>query len=185
MASVDPAHAAERGPHGIDQIDDVIVRALDRLAARRERVRDPKTGRWTFANGGRLETGLHAESFWVDLEPARAEIVARVRVQLGLDEEDDGRETALGVIDALAEARLIRRSEFLQLTRLDEAPAGRVKQRRRQQERRRAHMTAWAMAFDRELRAAQALGLEKKVRLLNLHAFLDPPNNATTRSADE
>ncbi|MGH6691135.1 MAG: hypothetical protein ACREF4_10730 [Gammaproteobacteria bacterium] len=168
-ASPDPVHAPERMPGGGDPIEGVIVRALDRLDARRRRVRDPATGRWTVGNGAALKTGL-PDSFWTDLEPARAEIVGRVRVQLGLDDAHDGRETALGVVDALAEARLIRRSEFLQLTRLNDAAgvARSAKGRLRQQERRRAHLTAWAMAFDRELRAAGVLGLERKARAVSL-----------------
>ena len=147
-----------------DTIDGVICRALDRLDARRDRVRDPQTGRWTLANGGRLVTGVHSERFWGDLEPARAAIEQRVCAQLGFTVED-GRETALGLAGAYAEARLIRRSEFLQLTRLEDAPTS-AKQRTRRHERRRQHLNAWALAFDRELKAALALGLERKAKQL-------------------
>lgn len=172
--SASPDHVPLRLHDGADLIDDVILRALDRLDARRSRVRDPKTGRWTLANGGRLETGLHAESFWTDLEPARALIMQGVRVQLGLDEEFDGRAVLAGVIGGYAEAQLIRRSEFLQLARLEEVPTSAPKQRRRQHERRRVHLTNWSMAFDRELRSALAIGLEKKARPVSINDWRRP-----------
>ncbi len=145
-----------------DPVDAVIGLALDRLDARRQRVRDPKTGQFVLNNGGRLETGERSEAFWLDLEPARREIEDRVRVQLGLT-GDDAAETALGIAGAYAEARLIRRSEFLQLSRLEDIPAN-LKQRRKVNERRRRHLSAWSMAFDRELKAAMALGLERRTR---------------------
>lgn len=157
------AQPPARRPDG-DAVDDAICKALDRLDVRRERVRDSKTGRWTLANGGRLETGLHSERFWSELEPARAAIEARVCAQLGLT---DDRETAVGLAGAYAEARLIRRSEFLQLTRLEDQPTN-ARQRRRVNERRRRHLTAWAMAFDRELKAAMALGLERRSKSVDL-----------------
>ena len=161
-ASPSKDHGQIRTPDGVDLVDGVIRNALDHLAARRQRVRDPLTGRWTLDNGGRLETGLRSEAFWVDLEPARAEIETRVRTQLGLDDEDAA-ETAIGLAGAYAEARLIRRSEFLQLTRMETEPTT-AKQRRGVHERRRRHLAAWALAFDRELKVAQALGLERKAR---------------------
>lgn len=145
-----------------DPIDGVIREALDHLDARRQRVRDRQTGRWTLANGGRLETGIHSERFWSDLERARMEIERRVCQQLGFT-VDDAPETALGVVGAYAEARLIRRSEFLQLARIEDEPVN-AKQRKRQHERRRRHLTAWALAFDRELKAALALGLARQAR---------------------
>lgn len=164
--SEDPEAVAGQGPlrsfHG-DPIDDAISRALDRLDARRVRVRDPKTGRWTIANGGRLETGEHSWPFFADLEPAREEIERRVCAQLGLDAKAPDSETQYGLIGAYAEARLIRRSEFLQLTRIEDDVTT-AKQRRRLHDRRRRHLAAWALAFDRELKAALALGLERKTR---------------------
>ena len=142
-----------RSPNG-DSVDGLIWQALDRLDARRERVRDPETGRWTLGNGGRLETGQRSDLFWMDLEPARMVIERRVCQQLGLA-SNDPRETVIGLAGAYAEARLIRRSEFLQLTRLEDA-ATNAKMRRRLQDRQRRHLTAWALAFDRELKAARS-----------------------------
>src|SRR5262245_4105795 len=145
----DFSHASLRRSDG-GGIDVAITDALDRLDARRQRVRDPETGRWTTGNGGRLVTGLSSDSFWRDLEDARRDIEQAVKRQLGLD-ADDAPETALGLAGALAEARLIRRSEFLQLARMEDVPVAR--QRRKQAaERRRQHLHAWATAVDREMR---------------------------------
>lgn len=161
-----------RFPDGDDAVDTAIVDALDRLAARREKVRDPKTGRWTVGNGGRLETGSRSVLFWQDLEPARAEIEERVKTQLALTDEG-APETALGLAGAYAEARLIRRSEFLQLTRLEDEP-GNAKQRKARDDRRRRHMSNWAASFDRELRSALALGLERRTKMApNVHELLE------------
>ena len=161
-ASPPVAQALPREPNGELPVDVVIIRALDHLDARRQRVRDPVTGRWVLGNGGRLETGLRSERFWVDLEPARVAIEASVRHQLGLD-DSEAPETALGTVGAYAEARLIRRSEFLQLTRIEDQPTT-AKALRRLHERRRQHLTAWGMAFDRELKAAGLLGLGRRTK---------------------
>jgi hypothetical protein len=152
---------AQRRADG-DPIDAAIHGALDRLDARRQRIRDPQTGRWVLGNGGRLSTGHRSDQYWADLEPVRQEIEQRVLRQLALT-GDDAPETAIGLAGAYAEARLIRRSEFLQLTRIEDATAT-PRQRKRINDRRRRHLAAWAMAFDRELKAAMALGLERRER---------------------
>lgn len=166
-------HAVEptRGPDG-DPVNGLILDALAHAERRRAQSHDPQTGQWTSANGGRLETGVHSVDFWQALEPARALIEQRVRQQLGLT-DGDGCEVASGVIGAYAEADLIRRSEFFQLTRLQPEPAATAKQRRRQADRRRRHLQTWGLAFDRFMKAAVVLGLERKARRVpNLAEYL-------------
>jgi hypothetical protein len=154
------SHEPLRWPDG-DPVDNVISAALDRLDERRRRVRGAG-GRWAFANGGNLVTGERSEPFWASLEPARQEIVDRVKVQLALDDVG-APETLLQLTSAYAEAVLIRRSEFLQLTRLTGAPTT-AKQQRQLHDRRRRHLAAWATAFDRELKASVILGFTRRTK---------------------
>jgi hypothetical protein len=172
------SHEPLRWPDG-DPVDAIIAAALDRLDARRQRVRGVG-GRWAVGNGGRLVTGERSDAFWASLEDARATIVEKVRLQLALN-GDNAPETAVALVGAYAEAQLIRRSEFLQLTRLSNVPTT-SKQERQQHDRRRRHLTAWAVAFDRELRAATLLGFARRSRQFSSMAQAIEAHVATATS---
>ena len=104
---------------------------------------------------GILQGGEHSIELRRALEPAKRAIVQRVCVQLAVN-ADDGNETLAGVIDAYAEARVMRQSSFMRLSSLD----GPVSNKGRQ----RALVAVWGSFFDREMRAAERLGLERRAR---------------------
>lgn len=113
-------------------------------------VRDPQSGQFV---RGIVRTGADSQLFWSTLAPIKADIVGRVRAQLAV-ENDDGRETLLGMIDAYAEARLLRQSAFLRMS----SQGGPVTTKGKT----RGLLQAWGSFFDREMRAAERLGLERR-----------------------
>lgn len=136
---------------GLDGPDPRLSATLDSLLARSLR-RDAKTGRFVH---GRVTTGAESRQYWADLAPLKAEIIGAVRAQLAAD-GDDAPPTLMALIDGYAEAHLLRRSTFLQLC-LRGGPLtskGRV----------RGLLAAWGAFFDRELRAADKLGLARVAR---------------------
>jgi hypothetical protein len=133
--------------------DGLISAALDGLVARTNE-RDSK-GRYTRDNAAHLRTLEHSTQLRAALEPLKREIVQRVRLQLAAD-TDDAPETLLGVIDAYAEARLLRSSAFVRLSQLGGFMTAKGKAR--------ALLSTWGAAFDREMRAAERLGLVRRAR---------------------
>lgn len=133
--------------------DGRIGTALGGLLARANE-RDAK-GRFTRDNAAHLQTLEHSTQLRAALEPLKRELVTRVRLQLAAD-TDDAPETLLGVVDAYAEARLLRSSAFVRLSQLGGFMTAKGKAR--------ALLSTWAAAFDREMRAAERLGLVRRAR---------------------
>jgi hypothetical protein len=104
---------------------------------------------------GAAKTGQHSEPFWIDLAPLKADIVTSVRAQLGADDAD-APPTLLAIIDGFAEAHLLRKSTFLQLAQRGGPVTNKGKVR--------GLLQAWGAFFDREIRAAEKLGLVRKSR---------------------
>ena len=142
--------ADPEGPDPERRNDGQIQAAVDALMAR-SLLRNEK-GQFV---AGAVKTGEHSEGFWTDLAPVKANIVARVRKQLAV-EDDDGRETLLNLIDGYAEAHLLRRSSFMRLCAMGGPVTNKGKVR--------GLLHAWGTFFDREMRAAEKLGLERRAR---------------------
>ena len=162
------AAGAERsaGQSGTDGRDGRIGEAIGSLLGRSLQ-RDDK-GRFVH---GRVTTGAESEALWQALAPVKAEIVAGVRRQLAA-EGDEAPPVLLSVIDAYAEASLLRRSTFLQLVNR----GGPVTHKGRT----RGLLAAWGAFFDRELRAAERLGLVNVPRQVD-----ETPAAWLARLADE
>jgi hypothetical protein len=141
--------AGELGANGRDASASVRE-ALDRLAHQPER--DAASGRFvqgTLASGGTLE---RSEQFWSAVEPAKQELVSRVRTDLAVDASTV--EALRGLVDAYAEVRLFRTSMFLRL--VDQGGPITTKGKAR------ALYRAYLDALDRETKLAQVLGLERR-----------------------
>jgi len=134
-------------------IDGQIGAALGSVLARRNE-RD-RFGRFTRDNAAHLQTLEHSAQLRAALEPLKRDMVLSVRRQLAAD-TDTAPETLLGVIDAYVEARLLRSSAFVRLSQLGGFMTSKGKAR--------ALLGTWASAFDRELRAAERLGLEHRAK---------------------
>lgn len=154
------------GQSGTDGRDGRIGEAIGSLLGRSLQ-RDDK-GRFVH---GRVTTGAESEALWQALAPVKAEIVAGVRRQLAAEGED-APPVLLSVIDAYAEASLLRRSTFLQLVNR----GGPVTHKGRT----RGLLAAWGAFFDRELRAAERLGLVNVPRQVD-----ETPAAWLARLADE
>jgi hypothetical protein len=137
-------------------IDGHIGAALGGLLARRSE-RDSK-GRFTRDNTGHLGGLEHSMQLRAALEPLKRDMVLSVRRQLAAD-SDNAPETLLGVIDAYCEARLLRSSAFVRLSQLGGFMTSKGKAR--------ALLGTWASAFDREMRAAERLGLERRSKSIS------------------
>ncbi len=130
--------------------------ALSELAARP--ARDPVTQRFVGANVGAGTTLARSAQFWSAVEPAKRELVERVRTDLAVD--DSSVETLLGLIEGYCEARLFRTSMFLRL--VDQGGPITTKGKAR------ALYRAYLDALDRETKLAQVLGLERKSKRIDL-----------------
>ena len=133
--------------------DGQIRAALDGLLARRNE-RD-RQGRFTHDNTARLTSLDRSGQLRAALAPLKADMVQRVRVQLGAD-DDDAPETLLGMIDAYCEARLLRSSAFVRMSQLGGFVTIKGKAR--------ALLQVWGSAFDREIRAGTLLGLTRRAK---------------------
>ncbi|MBZ0089160.1 MAG: hypothetical protein K8H90_02150, partial [Thermoanaerobaculia bacterium] len=112
-------------------------------------------GRFVPGNGAAVTHGARSELLLDALAPARRELAARVRADLGLDEQD-APATLDAMIGAFAEASLLRRALFVKLTSAGGpiSAKGRVK----------AAVQVYFNALDREQRLAALIGLERKAR---------------------
>jgi hypothetical protein len=129
-----------------------VAAVVDTLHARA--ARDPETGRFVPGNTAAVRSGDRSEQLWEALQPARRDLVEGLKVSLGLG--DDAPETVLGLLEAYAEARLLRQAMFHQMTRLGGPITAKGKCR--------AVMTAYYAAHDREVKLATSLGLDRRGR---------------------
>lgn len=132
--------------------DGRIGDALTELAGRP--ARDQQTGRFIAGNPAHLEGLEYSQQLKAALAPLKRELIERVRGQLAAD--GDAPETLLGVIDMYCEARLLRSSAFVRMSQLGGFMTSKGKAR--------ALLKTWESAYDRELRAAERLGLERRAR---------------------
>ena len=102
-----------------------------------------------------IKSGARSDTLWNALAPAKAAIVAKVRADLAI-EGDDAPETLLRLIDAYAEASLLRESQFALLVTLGGPVTGKGKMR--------VHLSAWSAAVDRENRLAAQIGFERRAK---------------------
>jgi hypothetical protein len=118
------------------------------------RERDAK-GRWKPGNQARLLVGERSIAFWTSQEAVRREMVDAVLRDLGTTREDAS-VAVLACADSLAQACLVRDSAFLRLAE-NGGPLS-------ASDRARRSFVVWAAAFDRALKAAITLGLERRPR---------------------
>lgn len=142
----------EVAPPAVEEIgnDGRIRSALDTMLSK-SLERDDK-GRFVH---GHVTTGAESRGFFDDLAPVKADIVTSVRAQLAAD-HDDAPPTLLALIDAFAEAHLLRKATFMQLA----SRGGPITNKGRV----RGLLAAWGSFFDREIRAAERLGLQRQSR---------------------
>ena len=142
---------AELRPDGL-AVGDFVRHALESLTATQAR---DAGGRYAADNIGAGKTLARSERFWTFVEPAIQAVEASVFTQLGLTPETVP-ETQRGIVEALAEIRVFRRSMRIRLT---EGPtAGPITAKGKT----RALYTAYLGAVDREMKLAQLLGLERR-----------------------
>lgn len=110
--------------------------------------------------GGRPLGDLRRSKYlWKDLASAKKWLLDRIKEDFALTEDGDGAVTLMSVADLFAELTLMRRTMFL---RMMESGGPFT-----QQGHTRAIMHTFIAIIDRELRAATALGLEKKQKVVN------------------
>jgi hypothetical protein len=141
--------SAPSSPNGGER--DRLGEALDKLATRPER---DASGKFVPGNLAAARTLERAETFWEAVEPAKVEMVERIRQDLALD--GAAAATLESVVDGFAEASLLRRSLFVRLAQAGGAVTARG--------RTRAAFGAYLAALDRERRLALDLGLERRGR---------------------
>src|SRR5262249_12797692 len=115
---------------------------------------DPATGQFVRHNTRAGTTFARANGFWTAIEPAKRELLDRVREAAG--GTDHAGETLLGLQDAYCEARLFRVSMFLRLVDSGGPITGKGKTR--------ALYRAYLEALDREVKLAQVIGLTRRPR---------------------
>jgi hypothetical protein len=145
---------AERGPNG-SGVSEQVRNAHAALA--QAPARDPVTKRFVGPNVAAGTTLERSAAFWSAVEPAKRELVERVRGDLAVDASTV--EMLLGLIDAYAEVRLFRTSMFLRL--VDQGGPITTKGKAR------ALYRAYLDALDRETKLAQVLGLERRSKPTN------------------
>ena len=143
----------ESGPNGSDPERQVRA-ALDALQQQPARDAAGRFVAGTLAAGDTLE---RSAQLWAAVEPAKRELVERLRADLAVD--DGTATTFTGLLDAYAEARLLRHAMFLRLVDLGGPVTTKGKAR--------SLYRAYLGALDRELKLAQALGLERRARHLD------------------
>jgi len=132
---------------------DRLSEALDQLAQRPQR---DDQGRFTPGNSAAVKSGARSDGFWRAIGGVKQETLHRLRSDLALDR--DIPTTLEALLDAFAEATLLRRSLFLRLARSGGAITSRG--------RSRAAFNAYLAVADRERRLALDLGLERRQKPL-------------------
>ena len=129
-----------------------VTEALERLQG--QSGRDPVTGQFIAGNTAAGKTLARSEVFWHAVDDTKRELVERTKSALAVDNSTP--ETLLGLIDGYAEARLLRMALFQQLVSVGGPVTVKGKSR--------PLYAAWGQAFDRELKAAVTLGLERAAK---------------------
>lgn len=140
----------DRVPQPVVDVHACVREALAALSVAPER--DVKSGRFVPGTLAAMTTGARSGALWAALAPAKRELLEKVKADLG----SEGAETALGLYDAYTEARLLRTSMFERLVDLGGPVTSKGAAR--------ALYTAYLSALDREIKLAQAIGLERKAR---------------------
>ena len=112
------------------------------------------TGQFVAGNTAAGRTLERSEAFWSAVAAAKAELVARLHSDLAVNGEAAA--TLEGLVDAYAEARLLRHSMFTRLVELGGPITTKGKSR--------ALYTSYLAALDREVRLATTLGLERRAK---------------------
>ena len=116
------------------------------------------TGHFVAGNVEAGTTLARSEAFWTAVGPAKRELLERVRVDAGLNGE--AAETLNGLMDAYAEARLLRSSQFVRLVELGGPITTKGKAR--------ALYSTYLAALDREIKLAQIIGIERRSKSVDL-----------------
>lgn len=148
-----PSSEPSREPAGAGRDTARVVEAAVREVEGRPQ-RDPETGRWLPGNTAAGQGLTRSAVLWEALAGAKAGLVERLRSDLAVD----GRAAATleGLVDAFAEATLLRRSLFLRMSEQGGAVTAKGKTR--------ALFNSYLSALDRERRLALDLGLERRAR---------------------
>jgi hypothetical protein len=154
----DAAAATPFGELGSDgTVEDRVRDVVETLTARP--TRDPASGRFVAGSlAGAASTLAHSRHLLDALGTVKREVVARVLADRG--GEAGVSETLLGLVDAYAEARLLRQSMWVQLNEQGGPITGKGK--------RRALLGAYLNAVDREMKLAQVVGLERSTKRVDL-----------------
>lgn len=152
--------SGQRSPDGPeDGARDVIAR----LTARPDR--DAATGRFVKGNQAAGRTLARSGALWDALADAKRELVGQLRSDLAID-NGDAAATLAGLLDAYAEARLLRHSMFVRMVELGGPVTTKGKAR--------ALFGTYLQALDRERRLALDLGLERRAaKVPSLAEYLD------------
>jgi len=140
----------ELGPNGQHDTHEAVADAVETLMARPTR---DDAGRFIAGTPAAVTTGATSEQLSGLLEPARRAIVERTITGLGVDAESVS-EPLRRLVEAHAEVSLQRESVFVQIGRLNGPVTGKGKLR--------ALLGAYLSLVDRELRLAQAIGLDRR-----------------------
>jgi hypothetical protein len=140
----------QHGPNGPQPVEQQVRAVLDALAQRPKR--DAQTGRFVEGTPAAMKTGEGSGVFWCEVAEAKRELMASVLADLAVDANTPA--TLVGVIEAYAEARLLRTAMFLRLG--DQGGPVTTKGKTR------ALFKSYLAALDRETRLAQVLGLVRR-----------------------
>lgn len=164
-----PFAASDLAPSEDVQIADVVAAIAARSSDR------DASGRFTKHNAASVKTWRDSTMLKADLAPLKADLVARVYVDLGLT-ADEVPEVMRTCIDMWAEATILRQVAFTRLSQ----QGGPITNKGRT----RALLATWQTAFDRELRVAERIGLERRAKpAQSLHDWLtDTPDAETTET---
>lgn len=127
--------------------------AVDKVRKRPQRGPDGRflAGNTAASHGGTL---ARSEALWRELADAKGELVEQLREDLAVN--GSAAATFEGLLDAYAEARLMRHAMFHRLASLGGPVTGKGVAR--------ALFATYLQALDRETRLATTLGLERKAR---------------------
>jgi hypothetical protein len=134
-----------------DDIEPDGLRAvLAELDSRRNH--DPVTGQFIAGAVAAGTTLARSAQFWRAVEDVKRELASRVSADLAAD--DQAPETLRGLIDAYAEARILRSAMFLRIADLDGPISAKGAAR--------ALFKTYLAALDRETKLAMVLGLQRR-----------------------
>lgn len=147
----DAAAPAEQTEPDGQRVTNHVRTALDELAQRPDR--DPSTGKFVRGTQAAATDSLERNSaFWTAVSDAKRELVAAASADLAVDAQSAI--THQGLIDAWAEARLLRAAMFARMAEQGGPVTGKG--------RARAMFKSYLAALDREVKLAQTLGLRRQ-----------------------